>query len=394
MRAALILLLAFAPLAHAVKTQRSDTPERWLLANAPALLSTDLVPYSHDLEPLRPLAGNRTIVALGDATHGSHELYTVKLRAIDFLVRELNFDVVALEGPFPTLNRIDAYVQGGAGDPRALLADLKHAIYPFWNSEELLAVIEWLRAYNVVRGSHPAVHIGGIDPYEMNAAAAEVVAYLRSVDPAAAAETEVNYACARGQRVHEELAAREAELVTRTGAAAFHEALQYARIVAQGRSGDARDEALAENALWMREHRSATGKIIVWAHNGHVAEVANAFAKRPMGALLRSAVGDDYLAIGTLAGGGSFIGWTPPPNVAVTRTFAPLREGMYETLFRRRTAIAQLIPLNETSWLPEEMTFNAAGSGDKGATRMRGRLADLFDAVIYVETTTPLRLLP
>src|SRR5215213_5893254 len=187
MRAALILLLAFAPVAHAVKSQRADTPERWLLTNAPALVSTELVPFSDDLEPLRPLAGNRTIIALGDATHGTHELYTVKLRAIDFLVRELNFDVVAIEGPFPTLNRIDAYVQGRAGDPKALLAELKHAIYPFWNSEELLAVIEWMRAYNVVRGSRPAVHIGGLDPYETDAAAAEAVAYLRSVDPAASA---------------------------------------------------------------------------------------------------------------------------------------------------------------------------------------------------------------
>jgi erythromycin esterase len=163
MRAALILLLAFAPLAFAAKTQRPetqrpDTAERWLLANAPARLSTELVPYSHDLEPLRPLAGNRSIVALGDATHGTHEFYTVKLRAIDFLVRELSFDVVALEAPFPTLNRIDAYVQGGAGDPRALLAGLKHAIYPFWNSEELLAVIEWMRVQRRARFASGGAH--------------------------------------------------------------------------------------------------------------------------------------------------------------------------------------------------------------------------------------------
>jgi erythromycin esterase len=302
--------------------------------------------------------------------------------------------VVAIEGPFPTLNRIDVYVQGGPGDPHALLAGLKRAIYPFWNSEELLAAIEWMRAYNIVRGTRPAVHIAGLDPYETDLASAEVVAYLRGVDPAAAAVTEIDYACARGERVYAALAAREAELVPRTGAAAFHEALQYARIVAQGRSGDARDEALAENALWLREHRSATGKVILWAHNGHVAEVANAFVKRPMGALLKSAAGDDYLSIGTLAGGGSFVGWTPPPNVAVTRTFAPAREGTYESLFRRRSAPAQLIPLNEPSWLPDELAFNAAGSGDRGVTRVRGRLADLFDAVIYIETTTPLHLLP
>jgi erythromycin esterase len=365
-----------------------------ILLLAHTLLSTELVPWSHDLEPLRPLTGSRTIVALGDATHGTHEFYTVKLRVIDFLFRELNFDVVALEGPFPTLNRIDAYVQGGAGDPRALLTELEDAIYPFWNSEELLQVIEWMRAYNLVRGSRPPVHIAGIDPFESEAAAKEVLAYLRNVDPRGAAEAEVHYACARGEKVYEELAAREAELAARTGAAEYHQALQYARIVEQGRSGEARDEAMAANALWLREHRSATGKIIVWAHNGHVAEVANAFAKRPLGALLKSVVGDDYLSIGTLAGSGSFIGWTPPPNVAVKRTFAPIRDGMYEALFRRKGAVAQLIPLHDDSWLPKAMAFNSAGSGNKGATRVRGALDEQFDAVIYVETTTPLRLLP
>jgi erythromycin esterase len=153
---------------------------------------------------------------------------------------------------------------------------------------------------------------------------------------------------------------------------------------------------MAANALWLREHRSATKRIIIWAHNGHVAEHPNAFATRPMGAILKSIYGDEYISIGTLAGSGTFIGWTPPPNIAVTRKFAPLQNGMYESYFRRRAAIAQLIPLREPlpSWLPEETMFNSAGSGDEGATRVTERLADLFDAVLYVDVTTPLRLLP
>lgn len=397
-RAALAVLLLFAPFANAAAPQRADTAERWLAANAAPLLSTELVPYSHDLEPLRPLAGDKSIVALGDGTHGTHEFYTVKLRVIEFLVRELNFDVVALEAPFPTLEKLDAYVQGGAGDPRALLRDLRRAIYPFWNSEELLAVVEWMRGYNAQRAGRPPVRIGGIDPFECAEAANQVVAYLRGVDPAAAAAVEVMYASARTERVRDELAAREAELVGRTSAAAFHEALQYARVAAQGqyRSGDARDEAMAENVLWLRAHRSTTGRIVVWAHNGHISETANAFARRPMGAVLKSVAGEDYFAIGTLAGSGTFVGWTPPPNIAVTRKFAPLQHGMYESYFRRRSAVAQFIPLREPlpPWLPEQTAFNASGSGDTGATRVTERLADLFDAVIYIDMTTPLRLLP
>jgi erythromycin esterase len=140
-----------------------STVEGWLLVHATPLVSTELVPSSADLAALKAIAGPAKVVGLGDGTHGTHEFFTVKLRMIDYLVREMGFDVVALEAPFPLLNRINLYVQGGPGDPRALLGEARDLYYTFLDAEEILELIEWMREYNLMRGSRPAIEIAGMD---------------------------------------------------------------------------------------------------------------------------------------------------------------------------------------------------------------------------------------
>src|SRR5688572_14085290 len=114
----------------------TSTVRGWLEKNAFLLASIELTPWSYDLAPLRSMIGNANVVGLGDGSHGTHEFYTVKLRLIDYLVREMNFDVIAFEGAFPIFDRINQYVQGGAGDPRALLKEGNDRLsYFFWNVE-------------------------------------------------------------------------------------------------------------------------------------------------------------------------------------------------------------------------------------------------------------------
>jgi erythromycin esterase-like protein len=253
------------------------TPAGWLAANAHPLNTLELVPDTSDLFPLRAMIGSSEMVALGDGTHGTHEFYTVKLRVLDYLVREMGFDVLAFEAPFPLMNRIDAYVQGGAGDARAMLHEMDALTYFFWDAEEIVDVVEWMREYNAHRGERPALHIAGADVTQPDAASNAVVAYLRGVDPVAAVDAEERYACAREQtlvidsncqaraaKVFAVLVTHEAEWTAQSSAGAFDEALHYARVVVQSRygSGEHRDESLAENALWLREHRGTSGKLI------------------------------------------------------------------------------------------------------------------------------------
>ena len=172
------------------------TPAGWLRHYARPLTTTELVPYSYDLDPLRPMIGDATVVGLGDGTHGTHEFFTVKLRAIDFLVSELNFDVVAFEGPFPLMNRINTYVQGGEGDARALVGQMAEtSAYVFWDTEEIVQLVEWMRVYNLGRGQRPPIEIAAVDVFEEPALAVSVVDYLRAVDPAAADSAAQKYSC-------------------------------------------------------------------------------------------------------------------------------------------------------------------------------------------------------
>jgi erythromycin esterase len=390
-----------------------STVTGWLAVHAKPLASTELQPYSYDLAPLGSLIGEADVVGLGEGTHGTHEFHTVKLRIIDYLVRERGFDVVAWESPFPICNRLNTYILGGPGEPRAILAELWDLGYFFWDDEEIEDLVEWMREYNATRGERPPVQLAGMDVFDEVAASDAVVAYLRTVDPPAAAQTEVDYACVRARernaacfaaadRVHDTLAAREAVLVPQSSAGAFHDALHNTTVVVQSRSqaGVERDRSLAENALWIRDHRGATRKMIVWAHSEHVSRSDSEWAgPRPMGAGLATALGDEYFAIATLTGGGSFHQWAFQGGQTartVITTFPPPRAQSYESSFSQSALPAYFVPLRGTvpSWLSTASRYNAGTTNENGGGNdVFGSLPEKFDAAIYVSVSTPTRLL-
>ena len=70
-------------------------------------------------------------------------------------------------------------------------------------------------------------------------------------------------------------------------------------------------------------------------------------------------------------------------------------EGTYERLFSAAGAAVLLVPLRGSlpEWLSARAKFRTAAISS-GPMLLETRLADKFDAVIYVETMTPTRLLP
>src|SRR5258705_4534057 len=81
----------------------ADPPALWLRSHAMPLASVEPSADDSDLAPLLPLLANAHVIALGDATHGTHEFYAVKQRLIRFLVKHANVRTVALEAPFGEL---------------------------------------------------------------------------------------------------------------------------------------------------------------------------------------------------------------------------------------------------------------------------------------------------
>lgn len=335
------------------------------------------------LESLRPIVGDASIVALGDATHGMHELFALRLPMIEYLVREMGFDVVSIEGPFALFERIDVYAQGGPGDPRALLAEGSSRLrYFFWNVEEMLAVIEWVRAYNLTRGDRPAVRIAGADIYDYEGAAAAVLARHPDVD----------YACVvRGERDGECEATARAMRDTLVARGADADTIHYADVVLQAfhlQLYEPREQSMAANLLWIREHRGT--KVVHWGHQEHAGKLPSPYARgRTMGTILAEQRGSDYVAIGTLAGSGSFLQWEKSGDlwIEIIRTLPDPAPGSYEARFRALGFPMTLVPLRGESG---SASFRTAGT-TSGWTTLTQPLGEKLDAVIYVDVITPTR---
>ena len=111
-----------------------------------------------DLSRFGESVGNSKIVGLGETTHGTHEIFTMKHRVIKYLIKAKSFNIIAFESNKPETALINQYIQGGSGNPKALL---KGIYFWTWNTQEILDLIIWLRAYNIK--NEKKVQFFGID---------------------------------------------------------------------------------------------------------------------------------------------------------------------------------------------------------------------------------------
>ncbi|MCE4941863.1 erythromycin esterase family protein [Streptomyces sp. VTCC 41912] len=131
---------------------------RWIRENAHHLTTDEPAAPLTDVRPLADMVRDAEVVALGAAGRESHELSAVAHRMVRLLVEEEGFRTLVLEGDVPSRIGLDAYVNGGPGDPRALLS----AARSFWRTEEMLDLIAWMRDHNR-RHPHDPVHLTGSD---------------------------------------------------------------------------------------------------------------------------------------------------------------------------------------------------------------------------------------
>jgi erythromycin esterase len=125
------------------------------------------------------MIGNARVVALGEATHGTHEFFQLKHRMLEFLVSEMNFNVFAIEANMPEGFDLNEYVLNGKGDPERLLSGL---YFWTWDTEEVLRLIRWMRQYNADERHQRKVKFYGFDMQAPVRPVKVALAYLRRID--------------------------------------------------------------------------------------------------------------------------------------------------------------------------------------------------------------------
>ena len=403
---ALLVLLSLPATARmrAVRVGPIDTPQTWLRHHAIRFTANS------DLAPLVRLVGDARVVAIGDATHGTHETYAARQRIIPALVAA-GFRTIAFEAPYAEWARVDAYVARGEGDPRDAI---RFPPYWFWDTSEILDLVQWMRAQNAA-GLTPPIRVVGVDSTEPHSAMDVVTAYLDRVDPDAAAQTRAIYSCmhvaytgsalCRSEiaSVCTGIAAKREQYALATSEAEVDEILFAARVVEQGERvvatrRAARDEIMAENVLHFVNRGE---KVIVIGHNEHWGRVPYRLVQPTLiqsaGNHLADSLGDAYFSIGSLLLDGTFQAIDYEQQVGVIRPqlmTAPSDDD-FARLFDQAGLEAMIVPMRRTlpAWLAGTHRMRFAGSvaqtRDHATLDVEVDLGEKFDAVLFFRTSTP-----
>jgi erythromycin esterase len=410
----------------------------WLGAHATPLRDVRApvqgTPDDTDLRLVADIVGTARVVGLGESTHGTREFFQVKHRLLEYLVRELGFGVFAIEANQVGVERVNTYVQEGRGTAR----DAMRVMFRVWNTEEMLALVEWMRAYNA---THPTrrVRFVGYDMQDHRTPADTLRAFLERREPALldrfdqlAGEYRAQTASATPQIPDSIRArwARQAEALWRVVSArrspwlarassqpdtlAAEWAVQAANLLRQAArfnvalSSPERDSLMAANLDWVLRVLTPDSRAVVWAHDVHVShggDPALSFnGGAQMGAYVRR-YGYDYRSLTLLTYDGAY---------SATRSFSDHRmieadafpgppgsaEAALHRLERPEATVGWVVDLRPArtdergEWLrrPRPIRHIGYAAYDYGF-EFSAVLPLEFDGIVFIDRTTASRLL-
>lgn len=377
-----------------------------------------------DLEPLRSVLANKRIVILGEASHNDGATLLAKSRLVQFLHREMGFDVLAFESGFYDCWK--AWQRIEAGDDPATA--FRQAVFPIWTrSAQVQPLIAYFAA--AARSKRP-LELAGIDPQftgemsrrfllgdltqtakaaglpgdELAARISEPLAnlvegrYETGELPPAAARAELVKAFDEMSRRLREAGGdvpergfwlRFADNTRQLGTSSW--ATDWKRPLIEDPEGFAvRDRLMGENLAWLARHRFAGRKIVVWSASFHAArevdeiDVPSAAHMRlfrtfqPMGAVARGELGEELYTVAVLAYQGRY--------GTVNRPIDLLRpsDGSLEDLFHRTGLAYAFLDLSRAGRLPGWLRkpLIARPMGYKEMMAPWGRV---FDAILFLD---------
>ncbi len=388
---------------------------KWIRKHAILIETADPISNHDDLMPLKEMIGKKRIVALGEGTHGTSEFFKMKHRIVKFLAEEMGFTVFAIEANMPEARTVNRYVLNGEGDPKKALSGL---YFWTWDTSEVLAMIEWMREYNLAGKGRMEFY--GFDMQFPNVAMQNVKEFVGKADPDFVEHLVEYYGQVErisqsmkkirdqskidfekwfdaAKAVHEHLKARRETYAGSIDELEVDWAIQDALVVLQAAEANmqgkrSRDKSMADNLDWILAHTPPGTKVVTWAHNGHVSKGLGTF--KSMGHYLSQSHGDDMIVFGFAFHEGEYtaVGQNGI-NVYDTSASEP---GSVEWFLKSSGIPKMILDLRGTSqgdkgakWLMQELDFRSIGAMAMDYAFSPRKITEEFDALIYFEKTSP-----
>jgi erythromycin esterase len=429
--------LLFVLIRCAYSSANTESVTNWVTENAIPFTTARVTSDSSDLECLRSLIGDARVVALGEQTHGTSEFQTMKHRIVQFLVEKMGFTTLALEATWSGTLIANRYVTEGKIGHRTSSTKLG---YWFYSSSEFQSLLQWMRAYN---GRLPSVSVQlvGIDYGFPELAFEWIESTLSAAKVFLPADIRQAVQDVRGSAIvlwEEDVDARQAwfaqaqsilqeilnwlpeyesaltvleiDIIQRIPR--LLEQQEERRLIgdtelqpnASGwytRSFNFRDRCMAENLTWWLDTLGEDTKIIVWAHNGHVAASWPEAGLVPLGQNLSNRYRDDFVSIGFSTCAGSFFTFNSEIRALDSLSLPEPESNSYESMFcdtgidNFYLDLRDLQPGSDVdTWMSQSRGFKVLGAGPDivdglvvSAYDTDATLPNMFDIVIHMKNT-------
>nr|WP_250811378.1 protein-L-isoaspartate(D-aspartate) O-methyltransferase [Neorhizobium tomejilense] len=251
--------------------------------------------------------GDRRVVLLGEASHGTAEFYRARAAITRHLIVHRGYTIVAVEADWPDAAKVDRYVRHRPASEREEPPFQRFPTW-MWRNTEVRALTEWMREHNAgLDAMEERAGFYGLDIYNMSGSIGAVLDYLDRVDPQAAAVARERYGCltpwqqnpatygraalSRGYAECEQAVIDQCQALLRrrldyanNDGDAFFDAAQNARLIASAEryyrimyyggaeSWNLRDTHMFETLRHLLDAKGPDAKAIVWAHNSHIGD--------------------------------------------------------------------------------------------------------------------------
>jgi erythromycin esterase-like protein len=379
--------------------------------------------------------GNRRLVALGEASHGTHEFYAYRAQVTKSLIQQKGFTWVGVEGDWPDCWRLNEWVRGQDGqdlDARQLLSGFERWPTWMWANADVADFLDWLRSWNLSRPDRERVGFYGLDVYSLWDSLERIRTWLSVHAPEALDAAETAWRCFSpfgGDPQRYAWATRivpqtcEPEVVrllatvlrqTRADGAAAFDAMQnaevavgaerYYRAMVRGdrSSWNIRDIHMTDTIGRIANHLGAQSKGVIWEHNTHVGDARGTNMATEglvnVGQLLRERYGPEHVClIGFASHRGRVLAATHwgareermPVDEAIT--------GSHEDLLHRAVGEAGILvwdPHVQGPWLRSWRGHRAIGVVFDPAQQVHNyvptRMGRRYDALVWFEDTRSL----
>ena len=295
----------------------------WINRSVVPLLGVDPQQDTQDLETLSQWMGNARIVAVGEPTHGTSEVFRLRLRLLQYLVEQKGFNTLMIEENVAEAGLMNRYVLTGSDTAMRIL---KQHFFPIWCNQELLNLVEWMRQYNLTHNRK--LQFRGMDMQTVRLARQTMQRFAAQYDGQLAgylnhlSQLDAQLKQKSGKAARPMVKDSLIQLVSRLKAHVDHNLSTYGNqaprdtvhwlalntaVVAQyyanvdwEKGMGYRDSCMAENIVtYCRQYPDA--KLLIWAHNSHVSRTAGW-----AGNWLRNHFGKGYYPIAFATATGSY----------------------------------------------------------------------------------------